>query len=172
MTEKCPCNECSKKCSGTSNCQEYRKWRGLCLLNDFDTLPPSEEEIEEMRKLFLAQIEAEKTNIEENLSTIKVKCKPCYDFQSIEFDYNLKADLSNLIQLEGFYTALVQTLARIAEKNPNPSKFPAKKEKPKPTEPLATDAQKGIMEKFNIPFDENTTKKQATALIQKSIENC
>ena len=93
-----------------------------------------------------------------------LKCKPTYDFQSIEFDYNVESDY-DLAELKSFYKKVLDVLVDIA-----PEQGGAKKVI-KVAEPLATQGQKDTMKRFNIHYDETTTKKQANALIQASLDN-
>lgn len=187
LENKCPCNNClaHENCTEPKDCAKYLRWKVNNVMNDAF---PSEEDLEEMQKLFLELIDKDEAlckdfdkaiqfavNQElerrefEPKKTISIHCKPCYNYQSLEFDFILKDNLSNLPQLENIYLAFVQMLSRIAEKEPNLSNYPSKKES-KPKEPLATAKQKDIMDKFKIPYTSATTQKEASALIQKSID--
>ena len=89
------------------------------------------------------------------------KCKPTYQFQSIEFDYPVQTpnDLDAMFEL---YNRVLKGLMDIA---------PIQENKPvKALEPLATDKQKSIMDRFGIKYNNNTTAKEAQKLIQASIE--
>ena len=91
-----------------------------------------------------------------------MKCKPTYQFQSIEFDYNVNsaADLPDMFSL---YNKVLKGLMEIA-----PVQDP--KGQPKPAEPLATPRQKEIMDTHGIKYTATTTQKQAYELIQKSMK--
>lgn len=91
------------------------------------------------------------------------KCKPTYQFQSIEFDYpvNTQDDLPDMFSL---YEKVLKGLMEIAP-------IQDQKQAPRPVEPLATDRQKEIMKRFGIKFSAQTTAKEAQKLIQQSIEN-
>lgn len=87
-----------------------------------------------------------------------MKCKPTYQFQSIEFDYNVngKDDLPEMFEL---YQKILKGLMEIAPIQ----------EKQAPAEPLATDKQKAIMDRFGIKYTAKTTSKEAQKLIQQSL---
>lgn len=87
-----------------------------------------------------------------------MKCKPTYQFQSIEFDYtvNSVADIPDMLNL---YTKVLKGLMEIAPIQ----------EKQLPAEPPATQKQKDIMDRFGIKYSPNVTSKQAQQLIQKSM---
>ena len=87
-----------------------------------------------------------------------MKCKPTYQYQSIEFDYNVnsKDDLAPMFDL---YSKVLKGLMEIAPIQ----------EKTLPAEPPATQKQKDIMDRFGIKYNPNVTSKQAQQLIQKSM---
>lgn len=89
------------------------------------------------------------------------KCKPTYQFQSIEFEFDVKVS-KDLDEMFDMYDRVLKGLIRISpeqSKNQSVSK-----------EPLATPGQKATMDKFGIAYGPDTTKKQAQALIQASID--
>lgn len=89
------------------------------------------------------------------------KCKPTYQFQSIEFDYTVQT-VDDLPKMFDLYNCVLKGLIDIA---------PIQENKPvKASEPLATDKQKSIMDRFGIKYNNNTTSKEAQKLIQASIE--
>lgn len=92
-----------------------------------------------------------------------LKCKPVYQFQSIEFDYEItdKRDLPKLFDL---YTEVLNGLMLIAPDQ--------KKELTQQTVKvvkLASERQREIMRKFDIPFTLETTSDEAQKLIQESV---
>lgn len=112
---------------------------------------PTNEEIEDMYQ------------IEKEVKTMIMKCKPCYNFQSVEFDFNV-VDLDNdLPVLFELYKKVIDGLKEIAPEQPDKAK--------RPSAPLATDSQKQIMKVHGIEFTENTTRVEAQELIAKSIED-
>ena len=90
-----------------------------------------------------------------------MKCKPTFQFQSVEFDYNVQtsADLQPMFDL---YNLVLKGLMEIA---------PIQEKQQQPKEPLATPKQKEIMDRFNIKYNATTTAKEAQKLIQNSIES-
>lgn len=98
--------------------------------------------------------------VEQDKRIIKFHCKPTYQFQSIEFDYECSRDeINKMIEI---YNDVLQHLITIA---------PEQEKKPVQTINLATDKQKDIMKKFGIKFNSLTTREEAQKLIQESIEN-
>ena len=90
------------------------------------------------------------------------KCKPVWQFQSVEFDFDVKDATIDLPEMFEIYKKVLKGLMDFAPeqtKNQTVSK-----------EPLATPGQKATMDKFGIVYDSTTTKKQAQSLIQASID--
>lgn len=105
--------------------------------------------------------------------TLVLKCKPVYNYQSIEFEYEIKNgdDFANMFEL---YKQLVDGLMMVAPEQPDARKpirvkEPVKKPEPPKEEP-ATEAQIRIMKDFNVKYPKNCTKKQARDLISASIK--
>lgn len=92
-----------------------------------------------------------------------MKCKPTYDFQSVEFDFSVQSD-KDLDEMKEMYQKVLNILVEIAPEQGGTKKVV------KVAEPLASKAQKETMDRFHIKYDETTTRKQATALIQASID--
>ena len=93
---------------------------------------------------------------------IVFKCKPTFQFQSIEFDFICESEKDE-DEMIALYDRILKKLIQISPEQDG-------KRKPSQSEPLATDGQKDTMKRFNIPFDSTTTRKQAQALIQASID--
>lgn len=89
-----------------------------------------------------------------------MKCKPTYQFQSIEFDYSIQT-VDDLPKMFEMYNKVLKGLMEIAPIQDKPAQ---------PKEPLATENQKRIMDKFGIKYTSATTSKEAQKLIQKSID--
>lgn len=96
------------------------------------------------------------------------KCKPTYQFQSIEFEMTGNGSPEFLEELFSIYNRILEGLIKISPEQQTLVKSSKKPEKP--AEELATDKQKEIMTRFGIKFTEKTTKKEANGLISKSIE--
>lgn len=91
-----------------------------------------------------------------------MKCKPTWQFQSVEFDYPVQssADLPDMFKL---YDKVLKGLMEIAPVQDT-------KQVQKSVEPLATPRQKEIMDNYGIKYTDKTTQKQAYELIKKSMD--
>jgi hypothetical protein len=91
------------------------------------------------------------------------KCKPVYNFQSIEFEFvGGKDDIPQMIDL---YQEVLKNLMAISPEQPN-TKAPIQRAniiKPSPR-------QYEIMDSFGIPYNDMTTREQASKLITESME--
>ena len=99
---------------------------------------------------------------------LKVHCKPVYNYQSVEYDVEIHKGTEeyDLGYMEGLYTRMLQMLVRVSETAPQ-------KEANKPAAPVeepASEKQKEILRNFHIDFKPDITKKQAHALIKKSMD--
>lgn len=98
--------------------------------------------------------------VERDEKTFNFKCKPTYQFQSIEFDFRgTKDDIPEMVEM---YNQVLQELMKIA---------PAQEKGSVQVSNLATDKQKETMKRFGIKFAPTTTREEAQRLIQKSIDN-
>ena len=98
------------------------------------------------------------------MEKIIFKCKPTYNFQSVEFEYH--GDLESLDDMMVVYEEVLKRLVTIAPEQPAKVVSPiAKAEIQKPT-----DKQYEIMDKFRIKYTDQTTRKEAQALIQQSMD--
>lgn len=90
---------------------------------------------------------------------IKFKCKPTYNFQSIEFEIEVTEDyLEPMFQL---YRRVVEGLIRVTPEQPKPGQPMGKPASPKQME---------IMDKFHISYQPGITYDQADKLIQESYQ--
>ena len=102
---------------------------------------------------------------------IKVHCKPVYNYQSVEFDWIIpvtpfECDQESMNAMEAFYTKMLEMLVRVSQNAPQ-------KDVSKPVAPVeepASEKQKEILRNFHIDFKPDITKKQAHALIKKSMD--
>ena len=80
-----------------------------------------------------------------------VKCKPVYNFQSIEFEMevNSQGDMDAMFE---FYKKCLDGLQRVAVDQPAPTKIPAK-----PKEEMATSGQVNCL--VNLGYDVEEAKK-------------
>ena len=84
----------------------------------------------------------------------KCKCKPTYNFQSIEFEWDLTED--NYTEMIALYDRIAQDLKEIAPSQPDESKGPK-----------ATDKQKALLDRLKVKYDKNITAAEASKLIDK-----
>ena len=105
----------------------------------------------------------------EEYKSLRVHCKPVYNYQSVEFDWEVPygdSFESSLKAMERMYAHMLQMLVRVSENAPQ-------KEANKPSAPVeepASEKQKDILRNFHIDFKPDITKKQAHALIKKSMD--
>ena len=107
---------------------------------------------------------------EEGTKVLTIHCKPVYNYQSVEFDWNVYFDTDNIGEqinaMEWFYSLMLQMLVRVSQNAPQ-------KDVSKPVAPVeepASEKQKEILRNFHIDFKPDITKKQAHALIKKSMD--
>lgn len=100
---------------------------------------------------------------------LRVHCKPVYNYQSVEFDWDIRLDsceADDRGEMEWLYAKMLEMLVRVSQNAPQ-----AEAKKPAaPVEELASEKQKEILRNFHIDFKEPLTKKQAHALIKKSMD--
>ena len=99
---------------------------------------------------------------------LKVHCKPVFNYQSVEFDWVIPYECTqlDLEDMEYFYTKMLAMLVRVSQNAPQ-------KDVSKPVAPVeepASEKQKEILRNFHIDFKPDITKKQAHALIKKSMD--
>ncbi len=93
---------------------------------------------------------------------LKVKCKPTFNFQSIEFETEIDENNANdYAWLKTIYSNFVQILKDVA---------PAQEETPKGSEKLASPAQLAILDRFNIPYNKGITAMEAGRLIEENMK--
>lgn len=91
------------------------------------------------------------------------KCKPTYNFQSIEFEWKLtKENYSDMFQL---YCDLLQFMI---ENAPEQMTKPGKPEPKEPEEP-ATEKQIALLNKLGVKIPKNLSLKQARILIKENL---
>lgn len=88
------------------------------------------------------------------------KCKPVWQFQSVEFDYNVNTP-KDLEDMFGLYEKVLKGLMDFA---PEQQKATVNRE------PLASERQRQIMKTNGIPFTSTTTRSEAQRLIEKSMK--
>lgn len=105
------------------------------------------------------ELEELKCNEEFGEIVTKVKCKPTYNFQSVEFEWEVRCpeDVEGMFEV---YKVLLEGLIRVAPSQPG---------QPAEVEP-ATEKQLEILKKFKIPHKANISKEEAGKLIKKNIE--
>ena len=98
-----------------------------------------------------------------------VHCKPVFNYQSVEFDWEVSFGATfekDIKEMEWFYSKMLEMLVRVSQNAPQ-----AEAKKPAaPVEEPASEKQKEILRNFHIDFKPDITKKQAHALIKKSMD--
>ena len=99
---------------------------------------------------------------------LRVHCKPVYNYQSVEFDVDIHDGLQEVdfAYMESLYKGMLEMLVRVSQNAPQ-------KDVNKPVAPVeepASEKQKEILRNFHIDFKPDITKKQAHALIKKSMD--
>ena len=105
---------------------------------------------------------------EECVKVYKIHCKPVYNYQSVEFDWEIHSDTpdSDFVAMRAFYSKMLEMLVAVSGNAPQ-------KDVSKPVAPVeepASEKQKEILRNFHIDFKPDITKKQAHALIKKSMD--
>lgn len=88
------------------------------------------------------------------------KCKPTYNFQSVEFEF--MGTIDDIPAMFDVYQAVLNELMRIAPEQPTKTVAPVAE--------LATAKQREILDKFHLKYKSNITKQEAQELIKQSIE--
>lgn len=97
---------------------------------------------------------------------MKMKCKPTWQFQSIEFDWEIIPEVDEDSQFQAMFKTYEKVLKGLMKFSP----VQDNKQVQKPAEPLATEKQKEIMRAYGIKFTETTTQKEAYEKIKKSMD--
>ena len=105
---------------------------------------------------------------EEPVRVLRVHCKPVYNYQSVEFDWDIHVGTAaeDWKIIENIYSKALEMLVRVSQNAPQ-------KDVSKPVAPVeepASEKQKEILRNFHIDFKPDITKKQAHALIKKSMD--
>ena len=99
---------------------------------------------------------------------ILIKCKPVYNFQSVEFE--LPVDLDNLETLDELFDIFDKILTGLQAIAPEQQKVQAvapKQQKPK--EPMSTENQQNYLLGLGVPIEDSKrmTKKEASNMIKE-----
>ena len=126
----------------------------------FEDLPereaPTEEEVEKMHDDYIRDINR----------LIRFKCKPTYNFQSVEFEY--ESDLNHLGEMFEIYKAIVNELMIIAPEQPA-KQVEKVSRKVEPAVEMPTKRMYEVMDHFGIKYTSKTTKAEASKLISDNM---
>ena len=114
------------------------------------------------------EIKVERLSDVENPVVHTIHCKPVFNYQSVEFDWDVHANTveEDWQTIEFIYSKALEMLVRVSQNAPQ-----VEAKKPvAPVEEPATEAQKQILRNFHIDFKPDITKKQAHNLIKKSMD--
>lgn len=89
------------------------------------------------------------------------KCKPCYNFQSVEFEYSCAP--SEIPQMMEIYKMIIDELQKIA-----PEQIGSKQAPSKPVE-MATENQYKLMKKLGIEWSKPMSKEEARKVIARAM---
>lgn len=101
---------------------------------------------------------------------IMIKCKPCYNFQSLEFDYIADLDNENsLNEMFDFFDKLLTGLQAIAPEQQKVQQVAYKSATQKPKEPMSTENQQNYLLGLGVPIEDSKrmTKKEASNMIKE-----
>ena len=119
----------------------------------------------EQQEQALAYQETYKEYKELEAHSMIFKCKPTYNFQSIEFEWEAGSD-EDLEPMFKLYDTIVKKLQEIAPEQPANT---VKKEPKKKVVP-ATEKQLSIMDKFGIKYPEDCSLELAQKLIKENMQ--
>ena len=125
-------------------------------------------EVKEQGRIKANEIFRNQIDWETNPVIHTIHCKPVYNYQSVEFDWDIHQDTTeeDWETIEFIYSKALEMLVRVSQNAPQ---VEAKKPTA-PVEELASEKQKEILRNFHIDFKPDITKKQAHALIKKSMD--
>ncbi len=129
------------------------------------TLEEFEMLTEEQKRQALAYKETYEEYKDLEAHSMIFKCKPTYNFQSIEFEWEAGTELE-LEAMFNLYDHIIKKLQEIAPEQPTNN---VKKESKKKSVP-ATERQLEILENFGIPYEKDITKAEASELIKISMQ--
>lgn len=93
------------------------------------------------------------------------KCKPTYEFQSVEFEWEASND-EELDAMFNLYSTIVKKLQEIA-----PEQTPVKFKTTKPKQKMASEAQLNYMDALGIKHPSNCTLATARRLLSEHLDN-
>jgi hypothetical protein len=122
--------------------------------------------IPEDKKLQYFDRSGETLDEEECVKVYKIHCKPTYNYQSVEFDFDVRSDnlTEDMMSLENNYKVILEMLVRVSEKAPQKDFKPVQQ-----VEEPATEKQIEVMNTFHIKYPKDVTRKQAQELIKANI---
>lgn len=99
---------------------------------------------------------------------IIIKCKPVYNFQSVEYEYPVDLDNDeSLNDMFDFFDKMLTGLQAIAPEQQKVQQIAPKSAKPK--EPMSTENQQNYLLGLGVPLEESKrmTKKEASNMIKE-----
>lgn len=97
-----------------------------------------------------------------------VKCKPVYNFQSVEFEFEIDPNSEEYEnQLEQLFDIFVDMLDGLEEIAPEQQKVQNVAPRSAKKEELASENQKKYLDRLGIPYPDDITKKEAFNLIKE-----
>lgn len=99
---------------------------------------------------------------------ILIKCKPVYNFQSLEYEYIVDLDNEESFnEMFDFFDKMLTGLQAIAPEQQKVQAVAPKQQKPK--EPMSTENQQNYLLGLGVPIEESKrmTKKEASNMIKE-----
>ena len=99
---------------------------------------------------------------------ILIKCKPVYNFQSVEYEYIVDLDNEEAFNdMFDFYDKMLTGLQAIAPEQQKVQAVAPKQQKPK--EPMSTENQQNYLLGLGVPLEDSKrmTKKEASNMIKE-----
>lgn len=118
-----------------------------------------------MKKEELEMLTKEEQEQEKGWKPIKLKCKPTFNYQSVEFEYEVTNE-DEWGEAFEIYSGILEELMYLAPEQP--TNAPKGKQPKEPKEP-ATEAQLKILKTYNIKHSKYVSKQEASELIKKSM---
>lgn len=131
------------------------------------TLEEFEMLTEEQKRQALAYQETYKEYKELEAHSMIFKCKPTYNFQSIEFEWEAGTEL----ELEAMFNLYDHIVKKLQEIAPEQDTKPVRFKTVKPKQEMASEAQLNYMDALGIKHPKDCTKATANRLLNEALKD-